>query len=108
MMADEYEGYELGNDVSAEAKASTRRSTAVLSVRFSADELAEIEQVSLGSGKTVSQVVREAVTAFLHHKRFEQPTVTISIREQSTFSVGTPRQSSAGVSGTLALAGSAG
>ncbi len=64
----------------------------MLSVRLSADELAAIEAMADASGKTLSQVVREAVRNCLQVAEKAQPVMTISVSGGMTMSTGAPRQ----------------
>jgi hypothetical protein len=84
---DRYEDIELGRNVTeAATRGAQARATAVLSLRVTAAELAEIEAVGRASGKSVSQVVRDSVREHLYHERFG-PCVTISFLD-STFTQG--------------------
>jgi hypothetical protein len=55
--------YELGKEVTDKIK-SKAKGTVVFSVRLTTDELKRLEVVSQESGKTVSQVVREAINSY--------------------------------------------
>jgi hypothetical protein len=68
----------LGKDVTELFGSKEKRGTVVLSVRVSAEELEAIEAASDAEGKTVSQVVREAVRNCLQVSRRSEPTVTVS------------------------------
>jgi predicted DNA-binding protein len=70
--------YVLGQEVTSAAAAKVRTGTAVLSVRLTAGELAAVEAASKASGKTVSQVVREAIKSYLHYERSGTYSITIS------------------------------
>lgn len=72
------EKYELGEDVTQAAAAKERKGSVVLSVRLSSHELAKLEQVAQASGKTISQIVREAVTGFVPMGRTANYGVVIS------------------------------
>ena len=54
----------LGDNVSQAARGKDRRDTTVISVRLSNDEVARLERLGLASGKTVSQIVRDAISAY--------------------------------------------
>src|SRR4051812_40294927 len=88
------EAYALGEDVTALVAGKRKEATAVLSVRLPAEELAEIEAASLSTGKTLSQLVREAVRSYMHAARYSQPVITVSIEGGGTFSTGATSQSS--------------
>jgi hypothetical protein len=59
----------------------------------------------MANGKTVSQVVRDAVQRFLHAERQRQPVVTVSWRE-TTLSWGEPEQRTGSRGFTLELGAS--
>ena len=59
-----YEGVVLGENVTQFAKAKSGKGTAVISVRLSTDDISRLETVGRASGKTVSQVVRDAIAAY--------------------------------------------
>jgi hypothetical protein len=84
----EEEEYVLGQDITDAASAKSRRGTAVLSVRLSVDELSEIDAISRATGRTASQVVREALGGYLHASKYAQPTITVSIEGGGTFTAG--------------------
>jgi hypothetical protein len=81
--------YELGRDVTESASSKSRSTSVVLSLRVTTDELAEVEAVSRATGRSISQVVREAVQNFLYHERRGKFTVTISTMAMTT-SIGGP------------------
>lgn len=57
--------YVLGENITGLARASRSRSgSAVLSVRLSGEELTQIETIAQEEGKTLSQVVREALRKY--------------------------------------------
>jgi|SRR6266536_1527686 len=90
-MNDEQE-YVLGQDVTKAAESKNRSGSVMLSVRLSADELAAIEAMADASGKTLSQVVREAVRNCLQVAEKAQPIMTISVSGGMTMRTGAPRQ----------------
>jgi len=55
--------YQLGADVSAQARA-TKSTSVVLSIRLSASELHHLERLSQSQGKTISQVARDAISSY--------------------------------------------
>jgi hypothetical protein len=91
--------YMLGEDVTSAARPRSKSGTAVLSVRLTAEELSAIERVALETGKTLSQVVREALRSGIHVIREPHPAVTVSIRDTSDTSFGAPRQVATAASG---------
>jgi predicted transcriptional regulator len=103
-MDNEHEEYVLGPDVTPSAAARERRGTTVLSVRLAPDELAQLESVSRATGRTISQIVREALSSCIQLSRYAQPSVTLSVEGQSTVTTGTVLVSTkASKSETLAL-----
>ncbi len=54
----------LGQNVTEYARAKASKGTAVISVRLSTDDIARLETIGRASGKTVSQVVRDALAAY--------------------------------------------
>jgi hypothetical protein len=86
-MSDEQE-YVLGQDVTEAAASKTKGGTTVLSVRLTTEELAAIEAVADETGRTLSQVVREAIHSCIQLVRSSQPMVTVSIRDVHTTSFG--------------------
>ena len=90
-MNDEHE-YVLGQDVTKAAESKNRSGSVMLSVRLSAEELAAIEAMADASGKTLSQVVREAVRNCLQVAEKAQPVMTISVSGGMTMRTGAPRQ----------------
>jgi hypothetical protein len=63
-MSSRSEAYKLGGNVTRTAKSHKRKDTVVLSVRISVEELARVEALAEATGRTVSQVAREAVSAY--------------------------------------------
>ncbi len=87
-MTRDSDDYKLGRDVTEVATSRSRKTTSVLSVRIGSDELAELERVSLITGKSISNLVREALSAYLlfsHHDQFKltisMPNNTVSLGE---------------------------
>lgn len=54
----------LGKEVTEMAHGRQKLDTAVVSVRLTVDEIACLEQAARHSGKTLSQIVREAVRSY--------------------------------------------
>lgn len=86
-MSLEHEDFVLGEEVTDAARARARRGTAVVSVRVSSVELAQLEAISRTTKRSISQVVRDAVMRYIHVSE-HRPSVTISVFEQSTISTG--------------------
>ena len=81
------EDYELGRDVTHLALAGgTKRDMAVLSVRLPASEIARLERIGRESGKTLSQVVRDAVASY----RTQRPTTAVVLGNGVSFRMGKP------------------
>ena len=60
-----YDNYdELGENVTHLATAGRKKDTCIISVRMTASEIAKLEGIGRESGKTVAQVVRDAVAAY--------------------------------------------
>ena len=70
-MNDRYEECELGEDVTHLFKSDKR--TVSISVGLDADDIAWLEKIGRGSGKTVAQVIRDAIAAY----RVEQPAAPV-------------------------------
>ena len=87
-MSDEREDYVLGEEITATSKAKKQTGTGVLSVRLSTEELTRLDQISRSTGKTLSQLVREAVAAYGGSPGSEQPRVTYGTSDWSTSSGG--------------------
>lgn len=64
MQKNDYEEYELGRDVTHLATSGRKKDTCIISVRMSASEIVKLEGIGRESGKTVAQVVRDAVAAY--------------------------------------------
>ncbi|MBI2886588.1 MAG: ribbon-helix-helix protein, CopG family [Chloroflexi bacterium] len=58
----EYESMELGSDVTEAFRAKGQRGTVVLSVRLSTTEMSRLEQAAQLTRRSISQLVREALT----------------------------------------------
>lgn len=86
MTIGENEEFTLGEDVTSVAKSKSRGGTSVVAVRLSLEELSEIESISRETGKTVSQVLREAIKNGLHASMESRPSVTVSIGANSSTS----------------------
>ena len=81
------EDYELGRDVTHLALASgTKRDMAVLSVRLPASEIARLERIGHENGKTLSQVVRDAVSVY----RTQKPTTAVVLGNGVAVRIGKP------------------
>ncbi len=89
MTANENEEFILGEDVTGQAKSKSRGGTAVIAVRLSLEELAQVESISRETGRTVSHVVREAIRNWLRFEVSGQPTVTVTYEGGPTTTVGT-------------------
>lgn len=76
----------LGEDVTALAKSKSKGGTSVVAVRLSLEELSELESISQETGKTVSQVMREAIRNGLYFNAYSRPSVTVSIGTNATTS----------------------
>ncbi|MBI2322401.1 MAG: CopG family transcriptional regulator [Chloroflexi bacterium] len=101
-----HEDFVLGQEVTDAARAQARRGTAVVSVRLSTEELAQVEAISRATKRTISQVVRDAVMRYIHVREHQPFSVTISVFEQSTVSTGGSGQvSKAAFADTVLAAG---
>ena len=58
------EEYELGRNVTHLAQAGSRKETAVLSIRVPSTEIARLERMGRETGKSVSQIVRDAIASY--------------------------------------------
>lgn len=93
MTTHENEEYVLGEEVTSSARTKSRGGTAVVAVRLSVEEIAELESTSRATGKSLSQVLREAIRKGLRYDdEIFQPTVTISIQDGVTTTTGAARQ----------------
>ncbi len=86
----------LGKDVTNAAQAKGQRGTTVISVRLSTDEVARLEQIGRLSGKTISQIVRDAILAY----ELRQHEVTWSLPNGSVVSIGESQRVTWGDLGT--------
>ena len=87
-MARKTEKYELGRDVTHLARSNTKRETGVISVRLPMPDIARLEEVGRESGKTVSQVIRDAIAAY----RVKQPVFVLGLWSGSRVVVGEPEE----------------
>ena len=58
------EEFQLGEDVTNQAIGRRNRGTNVVSIRLGNAEIARLERLGIASGKTVSQVVRDAISSY--------------------------------------------
>ena len=79
------EEYQLGRDVTHLAKADGKRGTAVISMRLGAADIARLEGIGRESGKTVSQVVRDAIAAYRVKRRLPCKTLSVGSRVLERF-----------------------
>ena len=63
-MSTGHEDYDLGKEVTSAAKSKTQQGTAVVSVRLATEEVARLERITRATGKSISQVIREAIAAY--------------------------------------------
>jgi hypothetical protein len=87
------EEYELGKDVTQLAKATSKKETSVVSVRLTSSEIAKLERIGRENGKTVSQVIREAIAAY----RVRRPAMVVGLWNGTTVSMGDPQSVSGNV-----------
>ena len=78
------EEYELGRDVTHLATSGAKRETSVISVRLAKGDIGRLEGIGRESGKTVSQVIRDAITAY----QVKSPTMVVSVWSGSTITMG--------------------
>jgi predicted DNA-binding protein len=92
-MNHDHDEYQLGADVTSQARSKERRNTGVLSVRLPTSDIVAIETASEACGKTTAQVVREAIAAYLPTLGFilNQPSITITWGEGQSISTGPAR-----------------
>jgi hypothetical protein len=57
--------YELGSDVTEKARGKTSRQSSVLSVRLSNVELARLDSIARLEGRSIAQVVRDAIAGYV-------------------------------------------
>ena len=86
--------YILGENVTQAAGRKERRDTTVISVRLSNNEVARLEQLGVTNGKTVSQIVREAISAY----NVKQHDVIWSLPNGSVVAYGAPQAGTFGYS----------
>ncbi len=72
-MNDRYEECELGRDVTHLFKSDQRNAAAVIPVRLGHSEVARLEIIGRESGKTATQVIQDAITAY----QAEKPTAPV-------------------------------
>lgn len=89
---DDRDDYVLGEDVTHLAAPKGKRDTAVISVRLATQELRELDALSKATGKTISQVVREALAAFRYVDARSNLTLTVSVQDGPTMMFGSPTQ----------------
>lgn len=95
-MNTDHDDFELGESVTRQAKGKERRQTAVLSVRLPLSEISALERVSEACGKASSQIIREALSAYLGTigVHGNQPSITIAWGNGgASFSTGPARSS---------------
>src|SRR4051794_10054426 len=78
----------LGGDGTEVMAPKARRSTTVLSVRVTSEELAQLEIASRATGKTLSQLVREAIAGCMNGGAGGQPSITVSVEGITTVHTG--------------------
>ena len=66
---------ELGRGVTRLARSGPKRETAVISVRLETNDIARLEGIGHETGKTVSQVIRDAIVAY----RVIRPAMTVGL-----------------------------
>ncbi|MDA8216642.1 MAG: ribbon-helix-helix domain-containing protein, partial [Dehalococcoidales bacterium] len=91
-MNDENEAFVLGEDVTSLAASKRASGTAVVSVRLTSAEVAELESLSRASGKTISQIAREALTAYVRNNKQQESQVSITCCDGVTWSFGSLSQ----------------
>lgn len=82
----EHEEYALGEEVTEHATPKSHSGTVVVSIRLPVAEFAQLETSADAAGKTISQLVREAVRAYLLAGRYQQqgPRTVISTAMQTS------------------------
>ena len=83
-MTSRHEEYELGKEVTHLATSKAKRETSVISVRVTKADIGRLEGIGRESGKTVSQVIRDAITAY----QVKNPTMVVSVWSGSTIIMG--------------------
>lgn len=89
-MTSRHEEYELGNEVTHLATSKAKQETSVISVRVTINDIGRLEGIGRESGKTVSQVIRDAIAAY----QVKQPTMVVSLWSGSTIILGTQEEAS--------------
>jgi predicted transcriptional regulator len=74
--------YELGLDVTEKVRKRSSTETAVLSIRLSVAELARLDALARAKGRSISQIVRDAIAGYAGGE--DQSYVTISQKEATT------------------------
>jgi predicted DNA-binding protein len=91
-MSNRQDEYVLGKEVTAIAKGRGAKATTVVSVRFAVDEVIRLEQISQQTGKSVSDIIREAVSSYMPSEdSFENNggmTIQVGYSDGSSCSVG--------------------
>ena len=64
MQTEHHEEYTLGQEVTEIALGKKAKETVVVSVRLPVDEFARLEKLSESLGKSMSQIIRDAVAAY--------------------------------------------
>lgn len=83
-MTNRNEDDELGRNITDVATTGNKRETSVISVRLTAAEITRLEGIGRESGKTVSQVVRDAIAGY----QVKKSTMVVSMWSGSTITVG--------------------
>lgn len=78
-MSDKQKDFVLGSDITPQAAARSRKETVVVSVRLPSDEFARVERTSRLQGRTVSQIAREAINAYVDAQARNQACIKVSI-----------------------------
>lgn len=74
-MNDYDEQDELGRNVTHLFKSDKRDGTAIVSVKLNYDDIARLEAIGRESGKLVTEVIRDAIAAYL----VEQPAAPVEL-----------------------------
>ena len=88
---DKREDYILGRSVTKQARNRENRSTSVVSLRLSAAEMDVLFAMAEREGKTVSQVVRDAIRQMRFAKTTETHWAAVSYTDGRYFAFGTGR-----------------
>lgn len=83
-MTQNQQEYVLGRNVTEQAQAQENRGTVVLSLRLSSAEFDMLNDLAEMQGRTVSQVAREAIQAWLKHGSRETQWAALSFFGGST------------------------